>query len=169
MFHREITILQHLPYLMPFLWKIPTATAALKKIGAFGEKCIKQRIEKGSSDTDIFHYLVIARIFRHVSRANILCQYNEDRAELPPPSHDHILSDACVVIVAGSDSTSGVLANIFYNLLSDPRIYLRLREEVDSYFHPGETGKAFVDSKKLAEMPFLNAVMYVFCSPFLVS
>ena len=62
---------------MPFLWKIPTATAALKKIGAFGERCIKQRIEKGSSNTDIFHYLVISRIYRHVSRANILCQYND--------------------------------------------------------------------------------------------
>lgn len=73
---------------------------------------------------------------------------------------EQIISDASLVLVAGSDTTATALDNILYELLRNPESYSRLRAEVDGYFPPDEHAHPFVDSTKLAEMPFLNAVMY---------
>ena len=61
-------------------------------------------------------------------------------------------------MVAGSDTTATVLSGVFFYLLSNPDTYERLKSEVDEYF-PREGGDA-VSGTVLAEMPFLNAVMY---------
>ena len=73
-----------------------------------------------------------------------------------------------LAIVAGSDTTSTTLSGIFFYLLTNPEYYARLREEVDAYFPPGE-GEPF-DGTRLAEMKYLNAVMYAFLhSSFLIA
>ena len=64
-----------------------------------------------------------------------------------------------LAIVAGSDTTSTTLSGVFFYLLTHPRCYARLREEVDEAFPPGE-GEPF-DGARLAEMKYLNAVMCV--------
>ena len=64
-------------------------------------------------------------------------------------------------MIAGSDTTSTVLGNVFFNILANAEVYSRLREEVDSYFPAGEAEHVIIDSAKLAQMPYLNAVMYV--------
>ena len=51
---------------------------------------------------------------------------------------------------------------VFFSILADPDIYTRLREEVDRYFPLEELGNPILDSAKLADMPYLNAVMCVF-------
>ena len=60
-------------------------------------------------------------------------------------------------MIAGSDTTSTVLSSLFSLLLRHPKEYHRLQKEVDEVFPPGE-GDPF-DATRLAEMPFLNAVM----------
>lgn len=62
-------------------------------------------------------------------------------------------------MIAGSDTTSTTLSGLFYNLLSHPQEYARLQKELDTAFPPGE-GDPF-DTTKLADLPFLNAVMCV--------
>lgn len=62
-----------------------------------------------------------------------------------------------MAIVAGADTTATVMSNLFYYLLANPSTYTRLRAEVDATFPPGE-GDPF-DGSKLADLPFLNAVM----------
>jgi cytochrome P450 len=86
---------------------------------------------------------------------------DEDGHEPTRPSLDQVMSDAVLVVIAGSDTTSTILGNIVFNLVSHPEVYLRLREEVDHYFPPGEADDVIIDSAKMAEMPYLNAVMCV--------
>ena len=85
-------------------------------------------------------------------------QIDEDGVEPEPPSLQQVVGEAGLAIAAGADTTSTVVSNIFYYLLSHPVNYARLREEVDSTFPRGDSDGPF-DSAKLAKMPFLNAVM----------
>lgn len=73
------------------------------------------------------------------------------------PTDSEIISDGALAMIAGSDTTSTVLSSLFSLLLRNPKEYARLQKEVDEAFPPGE-GDPF-DTTKLAEMPFLNAVM----------
>lgn len=60
--------------------------------------------------------------------------------------------------ISGSDTTSSVMSNIFYLLLTHPLVFARLQEEVDANFSSGEQ---VADQTKLAGMPYLNACMLV--------
>ena len=51
---------------------------------------------------------------------------------------------------------------MFYYLLTHPQCYQRLRDEVDEAFPPGEVEP--FDGTKLAELKYLNAVMYAVSS-----
>lgn len=70
---------------------------------------------------------------------------------------DQALNDIFAAMVGGADTTSTVLSGLFYNLLTHPASYKRLQDEVDSVF-PLSEGEPF-DAARLAEMPYLNAVM----------
>ena len=57
---------------------------------------------------------------------------------------------------------ASTLANVFFHLLLDPGVCARLRNEIDDAFPSSEpAGCSFMDSAKLADLPYLNAVMYV--------
>ena len=64
-----------------------------------------------------------------------------------------------LAVVAGSDTTATTLGSIFYYILTHRDTYERLQAEVDTMFPPGEGDP--LEPGKLAEMPYLNAVMYV--------
>lgn len=70
-----------------------------------------------------------------------------------------IVSNALLIIVAGSDTTSSVLSNIIYFLISNPHDYARLRDEIDRAFPVADVDHITTDN--LANLNFLNAVMYV--------
>ena len=67
------------------------------------------------------------------------------------------MNDIIVAIIGGSDTTSTVLAGLFFHLLSNPSAFARLKDEVDSEF-PVTEGEPF-DAVKLSKMPYLNSVM----------
>lgn len=58
-------------------------------------------------------------------------------------------------MIAGSDTTSSAAANILYFLISHPATYKRLQAEVDGL------GDKLTDCTAQAQLPYLNAVMYV--------
>ena len=61
-----------------------------------------------------------------------------------------------LAIIAGADTTSSVLSNLFWCVLQQPEIYKRLREEVDKCYPPGEDS---LDGKFINDMPYLEAVV----------
>jgi cytochrome P450 len=63
-----------------------------------------------------------------------------------------------LAILAGSDTTSSVLAALLYYLLLNPEVYNRLQEEVDSAFTAGDEP---LDAVKLSHMEWLNGCMCV--------
>ena len=88
-------------------------------------------------------------------RRLLLWQTNEDIGGAPPPWRV-LLNEGVLAIAAGSDTTSSVMSNIFYFVLSHPEVYERLRAEVDRYYPAGEDA---LDPKHYAEMVYMDAVM----------
>jgi cytochrome P450 len=83
-------------------------------------------------------------------------QIDEGGVEEHPPPMAEVMSDASLVIVAGADTTSTTLSNIFYYLMSNREAYVKLQAEVDLFFPPGEDA---TDIAKHQKMDYLNAVM----------
>ncbi|OBZ68798.1 hypothetical protein A0H81_11369 [Grifola frondosa] len=115
------------------LHKFPGSVKEMDKL-----RTIK-RIRDGSLAHDVFYYL-----------------NNEDGVESSPPSLDALICDGNLVIIAGADTTSSVLTNLFFCLLTNRDAYDRLQSEVDTHYPPGEDA---LDTKYHADMPFLNAVI----------
>ena len=61
-----------------------------------------------------------------------------------------------MAIIAGADTTSSVLSNIFWCLLNHPDVYTRLQEEIDKFYPSSEDS---LNGKHLQEMMYLEAVM----------
>lgn len=79
------------------------------------------------------------------------------------PSLAQIMTDANTAISAGADTTASVLANCVYCLIKIPADLKRLQLEIDAApaASDDEDEDVLSDAQKLADMPFLNAVMYV--------
>ena len=158
----------HLPWLGIYMGRVPFAAGLMKQLLDYGEERATIRIKNGSLARDLFHYLVSATpiIPRDASpeerrrvRTDAACgQNNEDGAEKTQPPLAQGAIDGALAIVAGSDTTSCVLTNIVYCLMTHPETYERLQAEVDMFFPPGEDA---MDTAKHPDMPYLNAVMYV--------
>ncbi|OBZ71224.1 hypothetical protein A0H81_08431 [Grifola frondosa] len=129
----------HCPWLGIYVGHIPLAAYYMKQLLDFGDERATARIKNGSHSKDLFYYL-----------------NNEDGAENAPPPVEQVTIDGALAIVAGSDTTSCVLSNLFYCILSHPDVYKRLQAEVDAYFPPGENA---LNTTNHADMPFLNAVI----------
>ncbi|KAH8115859.1 high nitrogen upregulated cytochrome P450 monooxygenase 2 [Phellopilus nigrolimitatus] len=136
----SMAILQHLPWLVYFLFSIPGLTRNIDRFRSFCNEKAQTRSKNGSLSKDLFSYLT-----------------DETGVEKTPPTEAEIISNGQLAVVAGSDTTSSTLGGIFYYLLRNPDDYRRLQKEVDGVFPPGE-GDPF-DSTKLMKMQFLNAVI----------
>ncbi|KAI0712109.1 cytochrome P450 [Earliella scabrosa] len=132
-------VMGHCPWLGIYMGYVPFAAQLMKKLLDYGEEQALKRIGNGSLSRDLFYYL-----------------NNEDGSETSAPPLPQVAIDGALAIVAGSDTTSCVLANTFYCLMSNPDVYKRLQAEVDTTFPPGENA---MDTSKHPDMPYLNAVI----------
>lgn len=83
---------------------------------------------------------------------------------MPPLTEGELNLDALLVIQAGSDTTSGVLAILLYYLIADRSVYKRLTAELDEYFPDGD-----IDNTVLDELTYLSGVINEglrLCTPF---
>ena len=112
----------------------------MRRFGAFCVECIERRRARGPRGRDLFYYLV-----------------NEEAGPNAFPPMDLVSETTKVAIVAGSDTTATTLSGVFYYLMKHDDVMKRLRKELDEAFPPNE-GDPF-GFKKLADLPFLNAVM----------
>jgi cytochrome P450 len=82
---------------------------------------------------------------------------DEGEVEKVKPAMVEVMLGGGITIVAGSDTTVTVLTCLFASLITHPEMFNCLRREVNVAFPPG-AGDPF-DTTKLAELPYLNAVM----------
>ncbi|TBU46359.1 high nitrogen upregulated cytochrome P450 monooxygenase 2 [Dichomitus squalens] len=132
-------VMGHCPWLGIYLGYVPFAARLMKQLLDYGEERVLARVKNGSLKRDIFYYL-----------------NNEDGAEKEAPPLSTVAIDGALAIVAGSDTSSCVLAHALYCVLTHPDVYKRLQTEVDAFFPPGENA---LDTARHADMPWLNAVI----------
>ena len=96
--------------------------------------------------------------FPIVDRTQTVPQIDDGGSERRKPSISDILSDGTLAIVAGTDTIKTTLVATFYHLLVNPACYQHLQREVDQAFPNPEDP---MDFKKLSEMEYLGACMYV--------
>lgn len=124
---------------------------------AMGFAYTERRYTSGSTSKDLFYYLVGTAFPTYFwSGADSHSQCNEDSAEKVDPPKPVVISDGVLALIAGSDTTSSVLASTFWCLMRHPEAYKRLQVEVDKFYPPGENS---LDPKHLPNMPYLEAVM----------
>ncbi|KAL1948749.1 hypothetical protein VTO73DRAFT_10555 [Trametes versicolor] len=133
------TFVGHVPWLGPYLARIPALTADLQKVLAHCQSLTVGRIQRGAQRRDLFHYL-----------------NNEDEPETQPPPLKLIVNEGVVAIVAGSDTVSITLTSIFFCLATHPEAYKRLEEEIDRFYPPGQDP---YNTEHHREMHYLTAVI----------
>ncbi|KAF2640930.1 benzoate 4-monooxygenase cytochrome-like protein P450 [Massarina eburnea CBS 473.64] len=73
---------------------------------------------------------------------------------------DEICTEAFLQILAGSDTTATAIRSTMLHLMSHPRVYRRLQEEIDWAVREGVVGEGGVISEANAEtLPYLQAVV----------
>ncbi len=71
-----------------------------------------------------------------------------------PLTKEHLISEAIVMIVAGTDTTASALAVTLHNLLQQPDAYRKLQDEVRTVM---QTLDSRPTVQELDALPFLNA------------
>ncbi|KAJ7625445.1 cytochrome P450 [Mycena rosella] len=115
------------------MW-IPFLGKNVKKFRSYAVNCAIARKVHGSPRKDIFYHLM-----------------DEAGLENEPPSLAQVISDSSTAIVAGSETSSTALCNLFWLLLSNPITYSRLQVEIDSF------GPSVLDADSQKRLVYLNA------------
>ncbi|THH16891.1 hypothetical protein EW146_g3823 [Bondarzewia mesenterica] len=129
-------ILGTMPWLKAFYRLLPNSGDTLR-LRAFAKDTVLKRIAKGSMTRDLFSYL--------------MDEDGEGGKALPFPV---LAAEATFAIVAGSDTSSVSLVNVFYYLLSNPQVYSTLQAEIDK-----AALESALDPAALNTLPYLNAVI----------
>ncbi|KAL4937360.1 hypothetical protein BDV06DRAFT_74904 [Aspergillus oleicola] len=75
---------------------------------------------------------------------------------------DELRSEALEQIIAGSDTTAGAIRGTLLHLMTNPRVYLKLRDEVDNAVASGlapATGQGLISTTDARQLPYLQAVI----------
>jgi cytochrome P450 len=91
----------------------------------------------------------------------IILQADEAGHESKPPPLSNVISDGCLAMIAGSDTTAMGIASLFYLLLSSPDKLEKLKEEVDRVYPRDEDEKEVLNSSRHGKLIYLNACLYV--------
>ncbi|KAG6874843.1 hypothetical protein C0992_006304, partial [Termitomyces sp. T32_za158] len=129
-------VLGHLPWMVPFSNAIPVAN---KKVKAHINVCyqrLKRRLNNGSpyGVQDMIHHT----------------GGGMDTSAL---AMTQLVSDAPLIVAAGSDTSSLTLCTLFHFLIRNPVAYSRLQAEID------HSNLSYHDALGLAQLEYLNATM----------
>ena len=81
---------------------------------------------------------------------------DEAGLEKEKPAIIDLIADGALAIVAGGDTTSKAIQNVFFALLSHPFHYDRLRKELGAAFPSGD---GIFNVARYTELKFLDAVV----------
>lgn len=74
-------------------------------------------------------------------------------------SEEELVSETCLQIIAGSDTTASSLRGIFLYLLSHPRVYGKLQAEIDGAVRDGRLAPGPASDEQCKRLPYLQAVI----------
>ncbi|KAL0565135.1 hypothetical protein V5O48_016893 [Marasmius crinis-equi] len=133
-------IFSHVPWFTHLARYLPAVAHNGKLMHDFAIEWCTRRITNGAEKKDLWYHLT-----------------DEAGNEKVKPSMAVVASDAVLAIVAGSDTTSTAMANLFWCLLSRPETYKRLREEVDKEYPVGTD--PLLDTSRYGNMKYLTACL----------
>ncbi|KAF8235772.1 cytochrome P450 [Tricholoma matsutake] len=128
--------MSHVPWLGALFLRFPNLAKDLKAFRSHAQKRAMMRKKEGSPHKDLFYYLM-----------------DEEGTASEAPTVPEVISNGALAIIAGADTTSSAISNLFWYLLSNPVTYKRLQAEID------ELGDDVMDYGKQAHLTYLNAAL----------
>ncbi|KAF7330444.1 Cytochrome P450 [Mycena venus] len=136
-FNITISIFTHVPWAAQTLLLFPVATR--DKLRKFGVENALRRSKSTAKTKDLWYHLM-----------------DEAGMEKQKPPLGDVVADGALAVIAGADTTASALSSLIFLLLSHPKYYKQLQEEIDMYFPPGADP---LDPSSHADMKFLNACL----------
>ncbi|KAL2848517.1 cytochrome P450 [Aspergillus pseudoustus] len=127
------------------LTRIPGALSDFQK---FLEFCGQQLMERFKNDPEI----------PDISSSLFVPLKGRGITEITPEEENLLYGDARLIVIAGSDTTSGALSAIFYELVRKPEEIEKLRAELAPYMEKDQPHCEFFHSK-IAHLDHLNGVI----------
>ncbi|KAJ7303434.1 high nitrogen upregulated cytochrome P450 monooxygenase 2 [Mycena albidolilacea] len=133
-----------LPWIIPTLNLFPQMAKNLKEFNDFAENLAMKRMQSGAAGSG-----TTMDLWYHLS--------DEAGVEKVKPTLAAAAGDGKVGIIAASDTTASAMTCLVWSLCSNPDIYRRLQQEIDSVFVDGV--EDCFDANKHEELHFLTACM----------
>ncbi|KAF9000695.1 cytochrome P450 [Cyathus striatus] len=133
---RNAIFMSHVPWLGMLFMKLPFFAKDLKAFREHAKLCAARRLRSSSNHKDIISYSV-----------------ESDIAQCDKNKLLEVINDGGLAILAGSDTVSSVVTNLFYLLLCHPASFARLREEIDFF------AIDCTDCARLTHLRYLNATI----------
>ncbi|KAF7330420.1 Cytochrome P450 [Mycena venus] len=134
-FSVAISIFTHVPWAAKTLMLFPIP--ARDRLQDFGIENATRRSKSAAKSKDLWYHLM-----------------DEAGLEKEKPLVGDVIADGALAIIAGADTTASAFASLFFLLLSHPKYYEQLQEEIDSQFPHGVDP---MDTRSHADMKILNA------------
>ncbi|KAJ9606262.1 hypothetical protein H2200_009223 [Cladophialophora chaetospira] len=136
-------IIGNVPWMSPVAYLLPMNPTFKQYAGRFkslSSKAFKERRAKGTEPDDIFTHIIAG---------------NKDGTTT---TETDLEADAPILIIAGSDTSSIASALLFYFVAKNPKVYARLRDEIDRAWD----GQSPLTSDMLSfnKCPILNGTIY---------
>ncbi|KAF9254840.1 cytochrome P450 [Marasmius fiardii PR-910] len=131
--------LSNVPWLFQLAHKLPFTSNKLLFVRDYGMNCAQRRVQEGAMKKDLWYYL-----------------NDEANLEKTKPPLSNVLADGMVAVIAGSDTSAGVMGIVLWCILAHPEWYARVEKEVDAAI--GEDLEEGFDYAELAsKLPCLEA------------
>ncbi|KAJ8462070.1 hypothetical protein ONZ51_g11136 [Trametes cubensis] len=141
--HREATLMQHVSWRVRCIVQLPSLTTAQRHKLRYLRMIISERI-RCSLDS---------KVLLDDGPGEGQLEPNAQQSAIPIP---HLSDGTLLAVIAGADTISSTLTNLLFCLLTHPRVYMRLQEEIDQFYPPGEDP---CDRHPPLEMHYLTAVI----------
>ncbi|KAJ7352519.1 cytochrome P450 [Mycena albidolilacea] len=136
-FSITISLFTHVPWVASSLLLVPIASR--DRLRKFGVDNALRRSKSTAKTKDLWYHLM-----------------DEAGLEKQKPPLPNVIADGALAVVAGADTTASALSSLFFFLLSHPKYYEQLQEEIDSHFPLGADP---LNTSSHADMKFLNACL----------
>lgn len=161
------SIMQHIPWIAPMILSIPFVASKMRVFAAYGIKYSTLRKATPPKKKDLFYHLVSpsAHCSQKLRRLTQWTKYEGSGERTTTRTEAElmriIVSDSLLTLVAGSDTTATTLCAVLCFILSDRRVYEKLRAELDDAFPEGtgDDGRPEIVFDRLPRLAYLNAVM----------